>query len=273
MPYASNRTDRATAALLVIVIHAGMAIVLANGFRADTANSLTDALKSFEVLDSPEPELPPEDIPPPPDVPELDIPPPPDAPLLPLSLLQMLPQLSLAAPPEAPAAPNIVSAPAPVIAPTPAVQLPLPSPVRTAEVSAPVSGTDRTVGAAAVAGPGTGAAGSGTGFGGGGSGGNGAGGGGIGRPASYVPGSARARLPGEIVRTAPAPAGRLPLRLSILPTGRVGACAPLATSGSPILDSALCRSVAAHSRWIPATDRAGQPITVDLVFQATWTDR
>jgi hypothetical protein len=47
---------------------------------------------------------------------------------------------------------------------------------------------------------------------------------------------------------------------------------PLETSGSPILDQELCRSITVHSRWVPALDRTGRPISVGLVFNATWSD-
>ena len=271
MPYAIDRTDRTNAAVMVVLVHLVMSFVLVSGLRVGPADIFADALKSFEVLDQVPPE-PDEEIPPPP---LLEIPPPPEAPVLPFALLQTLPKLTLASAAEdAPAPPNVESEPAPVIAPTPIVPLPVQSPVRTAEVSAPSQGVDRAAGAAAVAGPGTGAGGTGTGFGGGGSGGlGGGGGGGLGREASYIPGSARARLARSVIRSAPYRVGRLPLRLSITPAGRVGSCVPLASSGSPLLDSELCRSVAANSRWIPAADSAGRPVTVELVFQATWSER
>jgi len=245
MPYAPNRTDRAKAITLVVALHAALGAALVLGLAGGSVTRVTDALKSFDVL---EPPPPPRSEPPPTD-------------------------RSESAAKEEAAAPDLRANPAPVVAPKPPRPLPVPSPVRTSDERAPVEGADRSAGAAAVAGPGSGAGGSGSGFGGGGSGGTGTGAGGLGREARYVPGTARARLPRSVLMTAPSPSGRLPLRLSITPRGRVGSCAPLATSGSVLLDAELCRSVTRHSRWVPALDRSGRPVTVELVFNATWSDR
>ena len=247
MAYRADPRDRAKSLAMVVVLHAGLGAALVFGLAGDKVREVAESLKSFDVRELPPP---PEPEPPPKD--ESDS-----------------AQKDQAAPPD------LRAKPAPVVAPKPPHPLPVPSPVRTSDERAPIEGADRSAGAAAVAGPGSGAggSGSGSGFGGGGSGGAGSGTGGLGREARYVPGSARSRLPHSIIMTAPSPTGRLPLRLSITPQGRVGSCVPLSTSGSTRLDAELCRSVSAHSRWVPATDRSGRPITVELVFNATWSDR
>lgn len=241
MAYRADPRDRAKAVAIVLVLHAALGAGLVLGLAGDRVRQVAESLKSFDVLE-----------PPPPPRPE-----------------QPPPSKSESAKDEA-APPDLRAKPAPVVAPPPVRPLPIPSPVRTSDERAPVEGADRSAGAAAIAGPGSGAGGTGSGFGGGGA---GTGSGGLGREARYIPGSARSRLPRSVIMTAPSPTGRLPLKLSITPSGRVGSCEPLATSGSSLLDSELCRSVTMHSRWTPATDRNGRPVTVELVFNATWSDR
>ena len=240
MAYVSDRTDRAKAIGLVIALHIAMGAALVFGLTGERARRLGESLKSFDVT---EPLPKPREEPPPP-----------------------TPEQSAAAKDEA-APPALRAKPTPIVAP----DLPTPSPMNAATQRSPLEGAAAYAGAASVAGPGTGAGGNGNGFGGGGAGGNGSGSGGLGREAAYVPGSARARLPRAVLMTAPAPSGRLPLQLTIDPRGRVSSCTPIETSGSAILDQELCRSITAHSRWVPALDRTGRPISVGLVFNATWS--
>lgn len=234
MPYTRDRRDRGKALLLVVGLHVALGALLIAGLAGpDIVRRVQEPLAGFD-LTPPEPE-----------------PPPPPA------------ASSPAARNEAGAAGRRARA-APVVVPD---ARPLqPSPVRTAEEAG--TGSDARAGAA-DAGSGRGAGGDGSGLGGGGTGGAGIG---LGREASYIPGSATSRLPAAILATAPSRVGRLPLRVSITPAGRVGSCAPLGTTGSPVLDDALCRSVTAYSRWVPALDRQGRPVTVELVFTATWRD-
>jgi len=53
-------------------------------------------------------------------------------------------------------------------------------------------------------------------------------------------------------------------------TGRVTACSVLQSSGSNEVDRALCTLMERQSRWSPARDRQGQPVTVKLRYTATW---
>jgi protein TonB len=244
MPYVTNKADRAKAIALVTAIHLALGAALIAGLAGDTVRRAADTLKSFDVRELPPP-------------PEVEPPPPPDS--------------QAAAAKDEPAPPNLHSTPAPVVAPKPPIPLPVPSPVRTAEVRAPTEGADRTAGAAAVAGPGTGAGGSGSGFGGGGTGGSGAGsGGGLGLEARLVRGM-RSRLDRYFMEGLAADSGQVVLGLTVGADGRISRCQPLSSSGNPALDSELCRRMTERSRWQPARDRAGRPVTVSVRYTATWS--
>lgn len=153
--------------------------------------------------------------------------------------------------------------PTPVVAPEPKIQLPA-TPTVTA---APVAGTGSasTAGAAAT-GTGPGAGGSGTGRGGGGSG----GGGGIGSEARLLGGNS-SRLPSSLLRGFAADRGYGHLWLTVSETGRVTGCSVLQSTGDARVDQALCDLMARRSRWAPALDRQGNPITVRVRYTATWS--
>ena len=153
--------------------------------------------------------------------------------------------------------------PTPIVAPKPAIVLPAKPPV----VAAPVAGTgSATTAGAAETGTGPGAGGSGTGRGGGGSG----GGGGIGSDARLLGGNS-ARLPSRLLRQFAADRGFAYLWLTISESGRVTGCDVIQSSGADNVDQALCNLMVRQSRWSPALDRAGQPISVKLRYTATWT--
>ena len=152
--------------------------------------------------------------------------------------------------------------PTPVVAPKPAIEVPAKPPV----TAAPTAGT----GSAATAGAadtstGPGAGGSGTGRGGGGSG----GGGGIGSEARLLGGNS-AKLPSRLLRVFAADRGYGHLFLTVSEAGRVTDCSVLQTTGDADVDEALCNLMTRQSRWEPARDRQGQPITVKVRYTATW---
>lgn len=140
--------------------------------------------------------------------------------------------------------------------------IPRPTPVVAAPV--PATGSAASTGNA-ERGTGPGASGSGSGSGGGGS-----GGGGIGTEARLLGGN-RSRLPSALLRSIPTERGYAHLLLTIGPDGRVPGCEVLTSSGFPAIDQALCAVMASRSRWSPARDRAGQPITVKVRYTATWS--
>lgn len=240
----TDRKERARALAGVLLVHAALGAALLSGLSVQTVSEAVERLKTFNI-----------DAPPPP----LAEPPPPPT----------LREESSA--PEDEAAPaNVRSRPTPVVAPDPRVSLPVPLPINTAETPGP-EGTDRTAGASNVPGVGTGAGGKGSGFGGGGSGGSGAGsGGGLGSEARLL-GGHRSRLSSSVLSEVGFRNGSVPLRLTIGANGRVTACRPQGTSGSARLDRELCRIMTSSSRWAPAKDRAGRPISVQLTYVATYS--
>lgn len=132
--------------------------------------------------------------------------------------------------------------------------------------AAPISANDRAATSGSAdrgTGPGTGGAGSG-------SGGGGSGAGGIGSEAKLLGGN-RSRLPSRLLRTIPQERGFAHLLLTIGPAGRAEGCDVLTSSGFAPIDQALCGVMVANSRWQPARDRAGQPITVKVRYTAIWS--
>lgn len=155
--------------------------------------------------------------------------------------------------------------PTPVVAPKPVIEVPAQPPVTAAPIAG--SGSAPTAGAA-TAGTGPGAGGSGTGRGGGGSGGGG--GGGIGSNARLLGGNS-ARLPSRLLRGFAADRGYGHLLLTVTSAGRVSDCSVLQTTGDGNVDQALCNLMIRQSRWEPARDKQGRPISVKLRYTATWS--
>ena len=154
--------------------------------------------------------------------------------------------------------------PTPVVAPKPAIEVPAKPPI----VAAPIAGAgSATTAGAATTGTGPGAGGSGSGRGGGGSGG---GGGGIGSDAKLLGGNS-AKLPARILRGFAADRGYGYLLLTISEEGRVSDCSVMQTTGSGDVDQALCNLMIGRSRWSPARDTQGRPISVKLRYTATWS--
>lgn len=151
--------------------------------------------------------------------------------------------------------------PTPVVAPKPAIEVPTTAPI----TAAPVAGTgSATTAGAATTGTGPGAGGSGTGRGGGGS-----GGGGIGSEPRLLGGNS-ARLPSRLLRSFAADQGYAHLWLTVGDGGRVTDCSVLQSTGSSQVDQALCDLMVRRSRWSPARDRQGRPLTVKVRYTATW---
>ena len=153
--------------------------------------------------------------------------------------------------------------PTPVVAPKPRIEVPARPPVAAAPIAG--SGSATTAGAATT-GTGPGAGGSGTGRGGGGSG----GGGGIGSEARLLGGNS-ARLPSYLLRAFAADRGLGFLWLTVSESGRVTDCSVMRTTGDAQVDQALCNLMIRQSRWAPARDRQGRPITVGVRYTATWS--
>jgi protein TonB len=153
--------------------------------------------------------------------------------------------------------------PTPVVAPKPPIEVPAKPPI----VAAPIAGTGSAATAgAATTGTGPGAGGSGSGRGGGGSG----GGGGIGSDAKLLGGNS-AKLPARLLRSFAAERGYGYLILTISEEGRVSDCNVMQSTGSAEVDQALCNLMIGRSRWSPARDTQGRPISVKLRYTATWS--
>lgn len=154
--------------------------------------------------------------------------------------------------------------PTPVVAPKPRIEVPAKPPV----TAAPVAGTgSAATSGAATSGTGPGAGGSGSGRGGGGS-----GGGGIGTEARLLGGNS-SRLPSSLLRVFSADRGYGHLWLTVAESGRVTDCSVLQSTGNTEVDAALCSLMVQRSRWTPARDRQGNPITVKVRYTATWNKR
>nr|WP_294170211.1 hypothetical protein [uncultured Sphingomonas sp.] len=247
MPYQRHKADRKKAMVMVAALHAALGAALVLGLAGAPVQQVADPLRNSKLIEPLNLEPPPPPPPPP-------------------------PRESAPAPRDEAAPPNLRARPAPIVAPAPLRPLPVRSPVRTSERRAPVEGADRSAGAAAVAGPGTGAGGSGDGFGGGGLGGEG-GGGGTGTGTGSAPrllGGNSARVSQRLLQQFADNRGEALLALTIGAHGRVTACAPIRGSGNADLDVELCRLMLSRSRWVPALDGSGRPISAQLQYTATW---
>lgn len=152
--------------------------------------------------------------------------------------------------------------PTPVVAPKPAIEVPSKPPI----VAAPIEGTGSAPTAgAATSGTGPGAGGSGTGRGGGGSGGAG----GFGSKAKLLGGNS-SRLSASLLRGFAADRGYGHLWLTVSKKGRVTGCSVLQSTGDAQVDQELCKLMIRRSRWEPARDRQGNPITASVRYTATW---
>jgi TonB family protein len=64
--------------------------------------------------------------------------------------------------------------------------------------------------------------------------------------------------------------GRVRTALTVVPTGRLAACAIVETSGSTSLDLATCRSLLRRARYTPATDARGMPTFATMQLAINW---
>ncbi len=145
--------------------------------------------------------------------------------------------------------------PSPIVAPP--ARLPSPQPIAAAPIAG--SGTSFNAGAAA-SGSGTGASGNGAPRG---------GGGGIGTEARLLSGN-RGRVPRQLLRPFAADQGFAHLLLTIGESGRVTGCSVIQGTGSDVVDQTMCQILIGQSRWSPALDTAGRPISVQLRYTSTW---
>ncbi len=237
MPYAGSRADRGKALALVLALHAGLGLALIAGLSVTTVREVSDAMASFDV--------------------QLPVtPPPPDPP----------PSRSAPAAERDAGAAGLRAKPAPVIVAPPAVPLVLPSPLPVAEKAGVEEGRDPRPGAAA-GGTGPGAGGDGDGVGGAGGGGAGAGSG-IGSEAQLLSGNLTRRDYRRIRRFG-SPRGQAVLGITVSEQGQLIDCLTITGSGNPDLDRELC-AMLRRTRWSPALDRDGLPVSVSLRYVATW---
>ena len=226
----ASRSERARAAVAAIAVNFFLGLAFVTGLALRYEQRASEVLETFDVLPPP---LPPEPI------------------------VEEIEQETPKSKPEGAAgrkseATPIVAQPTPIPRPTPVVATPTPA-----------TGSDTTSGSA-DRGSGPGAGGSGSGGGGG-----GAGSGGIGSEAELLGGN-RSRLPSSLLRAIPQDGGYAHLLLTVGPAGKVVGCDVLTTTGYASIDQALCRVMVRNSRWQPARDRSGQPISVKVRYTATW---
>ena len=229
--YRQSTPDRAKAGLATLLVHAAIGAVFLTGLATKVSRQPVEALQTFDVIEPP----------PPPPVVEIDE----------------------SAPKGDPGEAGKKADPTPIVAPKPRIELPATPPVAAAPV--PAQGAAPTAGAA-IAGTGTGAGGYGNGLGGGGAGGNGTG---IGSEARLLGGNS-ARISGRLLRQFAADRGYAHLLLTVAASGRATGCSILTGTGSAQVDQYICGVMVNRSRWAPARDRLGRPITVQVRYTSTW---
>jgi periplasmic protein TonB len=226
------RQDRAKALAGVLLVHVGLGALILTGLNVKMVQHAVEQLKTFDIKEvvPPKPEPPPQPAPKPDRAKD-------DA-----------------------GAPAKKANPTPVVAPKPAVVLPVKPPV----VAAPVAGTGSA--------PSSGAAAAGTGTGAGGSG-DGRGGGGRGDYSGFTP----ARLVRNLNRgdyrqiaVGRLPAGRAVVSLQLNAEGVPTGCRVARSSGDAYVDAGLCPLATRRLRFSPARDDQGRPIPYRLEFVANW---
>lgn len=231
--------SRIGAMAVTIGLHVLLGWALIIGLGVDVARTAQSALATFDIL------------PPPPDPP----PPPP------------VPQVVRQGRPEGRAAPpNIRSKATEIVAPPPAVPLPVPPPVVTAPVAGP--GNDASSGATDTVGPGTGAGGIGDGLGNGGEG-DGDGSGGGDTPPEQIRGSLQgARLPRELEEYGFE--GTVEVDYVVETNGRATDCRIRRSSGNRAIDIATCVQIERAFRFRPSFDARGRPVSSVVVARYDW---
>jgi protein TonB len=79
------------------------------------------------------------------------------------------------------------------------------------------------------------------------------------------------RLSSRLLRVFAADRGYGYLLLTVSVAGRVSDCSVLQSTGDAEVDQALCDLMIRRSRWAPAQDRQGNPISVKVRYTATWS--
>jgi protein TonB len=64
--------------------------------------------------------------------------------------------------------------------------------------------------------------------------------------------------------------GRVSVRFTVMPNGRVTGCRVTRSSGVPALDEATCRVIEQRYRFRPSTDRYGRPIADEVDLDQDW---
>lgn len=227
---------RIASAGLAVILHVLALYALLAGLGIEAPPAAVDALKLFDVGETPPP--PPLDEP----APAVDRPKGPE-------------DMAEDAPEDVPAPPNLRASPAPIIVPLPEIRLDRPSPIVAAPVTGP--GADPSAGASERAGPGTGAAGVGFGLGGGGLGGEGRGAGGSPTPAYKLGGEL---MPLPLPRRLYRRGADISFRIAVGPDGRVTGCTIHRMTGAPEIGAIACRAIVERYRYRPARDAQGRPV-------------
>lgn len=64
--------------------------------------------------------------------------------------------------------------------------------------------------------------------------------------------------------------GRVVVRVDVGADGRATACAPVASSHTPVIDAAACHAALSRGRFRPALDAAGEPVPAQFVTTVTF---
>lgn len=242
--YRADRRIRAPAAVVALIVEAGMLYALLSGLAGKVAGEVRQRFDVVSIPAQPSP------TPSTPETPE--------------------PVAAAGAPKDEEGAAGRRARATRIVAPRPPVTFPSPPPVVTAPVAG--SGSEATSGAA-EAGSGPGAGGEGQGPGGGGAGGTGTGSGaGAGRGAQRIGGALRdADYPAAAARVRAA--GTVFIRFRVGTDGRVRGCEIARSSGHAVLDERTCRLVEKRFRYRPALDAAGRPIETVETTNFTWGPR
>ncbi|MEO7239912.1 MAG: energy transducer TonB [Sphingomicrobium sp.] len=237
-----DKKDKGGAIAAVVAIHVALAFALLHMSGTVDLTNPQSVLRTFDVR---------EVVPPPP-------PPPPPPP--------KQAQTQKPKEKEGGSAPkNIKREATPVVAPKPAIVLPLPPRIAVSET--PRQGTAPTQGASDVRGPGTGAGGVGNGSGSG-AGGNGPGGGGdvAVRAKPITRGPRSQDYPPHLRRILAS--GRSPfVKFTILANGRIANCRAYQSSGDPELDNATCSLVTRGLMYRPALNRRGEAVASEAFYR------
>jgi protein TonB len=237
--------DRLGAAVLVALIHVGLGLMLLYGLAPKLMPNAEQITRLVNISLVPPPPI----VPPPP-------PPPPKV------EPKAKPRPEAAAPaPVAPpgGTPSEVRRAAP---PPPIVKL-----APTAPAGGGVAGTGSGTSAGAGAGGGTGGDGAGTGDG---YGGDGEGDGGT--AAEQIAGEITSRdYPRDLFEAEVG--GRVGIRFTISPAGRVSECEVTRSSGTPVLDQLTCRLIRERFRYRPATDGRGRAVEDEVEGVHAWVPR